>query len=356
MPIFHLLRAIAENPLSLKDIRRRCEPVMLFSNRLISMPISGTIMDQIERIERRLKLHDVRVLMSVVQAGSMHKAAERLATSQSAVSRAIADLEHALGVRLLDRSPSGIEPTQYAHAIIKRGLVVFDELRQSLKDIEFLTDPTLGELRIGCSEQAAGGPVLAVIDRLTRRHPRMVFDVVTGPVPTVYRDLSERRVELVIQRVVESVVREDMIVERLFDDDIVAVAATQNPWTRRRRIELAELVNEPWTLPPHDTGIGAFAMDAFRARGLKFPRVTVITYSMHMRNKLLATGRFLTMWSRHTLMFPGKNPTLKALSVELDSARGAIAIITLKNRTLSPLAELFIKDLRAIAKPLAQTR
>ena len=61
-------------------------------------------MDDIERIERRLKLHDVRVLLAVVQAGSMHKAAERLATSQPAISRAIADLEHTLGVRLLDRS------------------------------------------------------------------------------------------------------------------------------------------------------------------------------------------------------------------------------------------------------------
>ncbi len=314
-------------------------------------------MDEVERIERRLKLHDVRVLMSVVQAGSMHKAAERLATSQPAVSRAIADLEHALGVRLLDRSPSGIEPTQYGRAIIKRGLAVFDELRQGFKDIEFLTDPTSGELRIGCSEQAAAGPVLTVIDRLTRRHPRMVFDIVTGPVPTVYRDLRERRVELVIQRIVESELQDDMVVERLFDDDIVAVAATNNPWThRRRRIELADLVNEPWTLPPHDTGIGAFALEAFRAQGLKPPRVTVITYSMHMRNKLLATGRFLTMWSRHTLMFPGKNPALKALPVELDDALGIIAIITLKNRTLSPLAELFIKTIRTVAKPLAKAR
>jgi len=70
-------------------------------------------MDELERIERRLKLHDVRVLMSVVEAGSMNRAAERLGTSQPAVSRAIADLEHALGVSLLDRSPAGVEPTQY---------------------------------------------------------------------------------------------------------------------------------------------------------------------------------------------------------------------------------------------------
>jgi DNA-binding transcriptional LysR family regulator len=201
----------------------------------------GSVVVVDDRIERRLKLHDVRVLMSVVEAGSMHKAAERLATSQPAISRAIADLEHALGVRLLDRSPTGIRPTQYGHAIIQRGLAVFDELRQGVKDIEFLSDPTSGELRVGCSEYAAGGPVLAVIERLTRRHPRMVFDVVTGPVLTLYRDLTERKIELVITRLVEFADRENMMVESLFDDDIVAVAAVQNPWTRRKRIELVEL-------------------------------------------------------------------------------------------------------------------
>src|SRR6266853_1941130 len=102
------------------------------------------IMDEIERIERRLKLHDLRVLISVVEAGSMGKAAERLGTSQPAVSRTIADLEYALGVRLLDRSPRGIEATLYGRALINRGIAAFDELRQGVKDIEFLADPTTG--------------------------------------------------------------------------------------------------------------------------------------------------------------------------------------------------------------------
>jgi DNA-binding transcriptional LysR family regulator len=308
------------------------------------------------RIERRLKLNDLRVLLSVVEAGSMHKAAERLATSQPAISRAIADLEHALGVRLLDRTPTGVDPTPYGHALMKRGLAVFDELRQGFKDIEFLTDPTSGELRIGCSEYAAGGPVLAVIDRLTRKYPRMAFEVVTGPVLTLYRALTERRVELVLTRTAEFANQSNMMVENLFDDDIVAVAALQNPWSRRRRLELAELVNEPWTLPAPDTGIGAFAISAFRAQGLDPPRVTVVTYSVHMRDKLLATGRFLTMLSTYTLMLPARHPSLKALPIKLDSARGTIAITTLKNRTLSPIAERFIKTTREVVRTLAKKR
>src|SRR5690242_14263023 len=107
-------------------------------------------MDELERIERRLKLHDVRVLISVAEMGSMNKAAERLGTSQPAVSRAISDLEHAVGVSLLDRSPAGVEPTAYGQALIRRGLAAFDELRQGIKDIEFIADPTAGVLRIGC--------------------------------------------------------------------------------------------------------------------------------------------------------------------------------------------------------------
>ena len=83
--------------------------------------------------------------LAVADAGSMAKAATRLAISQPAISRAIADMEHTLGVRLLDRSPQGVEPTQYGQALLKRGLAVFDELKQGVQDIEFLSDPGAGE-------------------------------------------------------------------------------------------------------------------------------------------------------------------------------------------------------------------
>jgi DNA-binding transcriptional LysR family regulator len=104
-----------------------------------------------DRIGRRLKLQDLHVLLTVVQAGSMGKAAERLNTVQPAISRSIAELEHALGVRLLDRHRQGVEPTEYGRALLDRGVAVFDELRQAVKNIEFLADPTAGEVRIGCN-------------------------------------------------------------------------------------------------------------------------------------------------------------------------------------------------------------
>src|SRR5262249_5134911 len=128
----------------------------------------GATMQLSDRIGRRLKLQDLHILMTVVQAGSMGKAAERLNTVQPSVSRSIAELEHALGVRLLERHRQGIEPTDYGRALLDCGAVVFDELRQGVKKIEFLADPAAGEVRIGNSLTSAASFVAAVIDRLSQ--------------------------------------------------------------------------------------------------------------------------------------------------------------------------------------------
>src|SRR5262245_56107896 len=124
-----------------------------------------------DRVGRRIRLQDLNILMAVVQARSMGKAARDLNTSQPNISKSIADLEHALGVRLLDRNAQGVEPTEYGRCLLDGGAAVFDELRQTIKNIEFLADPTAGEVRIGCNPGLASNFVTAVIDRLTRRHP-----------------------------------------------------------------------------------------------------------------------------------------------------------------------------------------
>ena len=313
-------------------------------------------MDDIEYIERRLKLHDVRVLIAVVEAGSMRKAAERLATSQPAISRAIADLEHAVGARLLERSPRGIEPTQYGRVLVKRGVAAFDEFRQGVKDIKFLADPSTGELRIACSDAMAAGPVLAVIEQLTRQYPRLVFHVTTGTAATLLRRLTERNVELAITRAPEVVADEQTFVGGLFEDNIVVAAGVQSRWARRRRIKLDELANEPWALPPDGSAVGAIIREAFRARGLAPPAATVIAESAILRSRRLATGRFLTVMPGFALALPGRDRSIKALPVELPGARRTMRIISLKNRSLSPLAELFIDRMRALARPPAKKK
>src|SRR5436853_7665080 len=92
-------------------------------------------------IGRHLRLRDLFVCFSVVESGSMSKAAAQLGVSTPSISNVISDLEHELGARLLDRSPKGVLPTVHGQALLTRARAAFDELRQGIRDLEFLSDP-----------------------------------------------------------------------------------------------------------------------------------------------------------------------------------------------------------------------
>jgi DNA-binding transcriptional LysR family regulator len=316
----------------------------------------GAGMEVSDRIGLRMKLHDLHVLMAVAQAGSMSKAAALLNTTQPAISRSIAELEGTIGVRLLDRNSQGVEVTEYGRALLDGGAAAFDDLRQAVKNVKFLADPTAGEVRIGCNRFLAASFVSAVIHRLSRQYPRVVFHIVTALVEALRRELSERNLDLLIAARWGPLIDEQLEFEFLFDDRYVVVAGAQSPWARRRKIELAELVNEPWVLPPLGTGIASFALEAFRASGLDYPRTIVVTESPQVRFNLPATGPFLTMFSAAALRFPARSREIKVLPVEVPMAPLPNGIITLKNRTLGPVARLFIEHAREVAKPLAKKK
>jgi DNA-binding transcriptional LysR family regulator len=325
---------------------------MLLFNEVISQAI-WVEMSEIERIERRLSLHDLRVLMSVIQAGSMGKAAKRLATSQPAISRSIAELEDALGVRLLDRTSQGIEPTEYGRALLRRGISVFDELTQGIKDIRFLADPTAGELRVGASIAIAAGFVTTVVNRLCQRYPGLSFHVLSTDTATASRALLDRQVDVAIVHIIEPLPAEHLDVELLFQDPHVVVAGTQSPLLRRRNLKLRDLMDEPWTLPISDSPYGSVVFEAFRAHGLQGPR-TAVSSTLPVRSAMLSTGPFLSMVPRVVLQFPTKDQPFRALKINLPTTSRPLAIVTMKNRTLNPVAQLFTDCAREIAKPLAK--
>lgn len=305
-----------------------------------------------DRIGKRIKLQDVHILMTVVQAGSMGKAARSLNTSQPNISKSIADLEHALGVRLLDRHRQGVAPTQYGRALLEGGSAVFDELRQTVRNIAFLADPTAGEVRVGCNPFLAANFVSAVVAGLSRQHPRMMFRLVTAYTETLHRELIERNVDLLITRK-SGPIDERFDYEFLFDDTYSIVAGARNPWARRSKVDLAELVNEAWVLPPMESVLGSVVMRAFRASRLDYPRTPVIAEPAEARMRLLATGRFISIFPDSVLKFFARRPELKVLPVKQSLGRVPIGIITLKNRTISPIARLFIARSREMAKSLS---
>jgi DNA-binding transcriptional LysR family regulator len=312
------------------------------------------------QLGRRLKLRDLHVFFAVAARGSMAKAAAQLEVTAPTVSEVIADLEHALGVKLFDRSPQGVETTIYGKALLRRGLVAFDELKQGIRDIEFLADPTVGELRIGCTESISAATLPMIIDRFSKQYPGVVLDVEDIDFRSFVPKLRDRTFDLVLtRRGLPGADREpihDLNIEILFDDELVVAAGMHTRWARRRKIDLAELVDERWILSAPGTWNYGVLAEAFRSRGLDMPSLSVKTLSVHLRTNLLATGQFVTAFPRSVLHLYADRFLLKALPLDLPVRPWPVRLLTLKDRTLSPLVERFIECSRDVVKSIADRK
>lgn len=132
------------------------------------------------------------------------------------------------------------------------------------------------------------------------------------------------------------------------------MAGARSRWVNRRKIALADLLDEPWVLPDPETEVGSLVAALFQASGLEVPRAAVVGSALEMHWALLATGKFPTALSQSVLRFSAQRPTIKVLPVKLAVRSRPFGIVTLKNRTLSPAAQLFIDCVRDVAKPLAK--
>ncbi|HEY1540839.1 MAG TPA: LysR family transcriptional regulator [Xanthobacteraceae bacterium] len=301
------------------------------------------------RIGSRVRLRDLHILLAVVQCGTMAKAARQLGVSQPAVSEAIATLEHALKVRLLDRGPRGVSANAYGAVLLDAGRAAFDELRRGIGRIELLSDPDAGDLRIAAPESVSAGILVPAIALMAERYPRVrvfVEPLVLSARP-LFPQLENREVDLVITRPTAPLRAAEFTVETLFNDRIRLAVARNGPWARRRNIELTDFVDASWiTVPTDDIG-GVVLKQAFRDRGLAPPPIAVTTYSIHLRTQLAARARFVAVLPASVLRFNADG--LYELPIDLPEPAWPVAIVAMRQRSPNPIAERFVACAREAA-------
>jgi DNA-binding transcriptional LysR family regulator len=249
-------------------------------------------MDWSDRIGRRIRLRDLHIVLAVAEEGSMTKASAKLAISHPVVSKTVSDLEQTLGVPLFDRNSRGVELTSFGQALLKCGTNVFDEMRQGLKQIEFLADPTSGKLAVGGPEIIMAG--ILPSESFLQQFPGVQLRVVHADTALMqFNQLLDRQVELLIGRVPRRLVEDDLVSEPLLEEPFVAVAGLDSQWARRRSIELSELIEEAWVLPPYDSAPGLLIAELFHSTGVKPPEARIVTLSIQLTITLIASGRFV---------------------------------------------------------------
>jgi len=227
---------------------------------------------------------------------------------------------------------------------------VFDEMRKGLQQIEFIKQPDAGELRIGSSIVTDAGLLPAIMERFSQDFPRAVVHVLPENIAVQqYDNLRDRKVELIFGRLPTTMTEPDLVAETLFDEPNVVVAGSESRWARRRNLTLADLIGEPWVLAQPGSLARSLHDEVFRKSSLEPPSATVLTVSLHLYMRQIETGRWLGFVPASVMRFGGKQMHLKVLPVKVLSPPAPVGFITVKDRTLTPLAERFIECTRKVA-------
>ena len=295
------------------------------------------------QISRQIKLKDLTILSAVIGLGSMAKAAQRLMLTQPAISQSIAELEAVTGVRLLERSTRGVVATSFGMALVKRGAEAIDAVRQSLRDLENLADPSSGEVSVGASESyIAGGALSTIIQTMAKRYPRIAVDVSeANTAASGFEELRNRSVDLMIGRLAGPVRDDDLQETPLFAEAIQVVVGARHPLAKKRLVKLEDLVGERWILAPPRTAVNELIFNSFLIQGLPAPKLSITTYSMQLRMQLLNSGQYLTALPVSAVKFNAARWLLKALPVTIGNDL-PVSVVTLKSRIPTPAVQLFL--------------
>jgi DNA-binding transcriptional LysR family regulator len=221
--------------------------------------------------------------------------------------------------------------------------------------VQELATPGTGEVRFASSEIWTAGLVPAAVERVSRRYPRLRFDVEAITPSTLQAYLGARRGEFAITRLTRNAPEPDLEVEGLYQERLVVVAGAGNAWIAYRKLRLEQIIQEPWIISPFELDESSPFMKACAAEGLSPPTKCILSNSLNLRAGLLATGRFLTLVPGSVLAFPPWRTLLKPIRVDLPTWQFPTAVFKLKNRTLSAGAEALLSAVRLEAKRFQKT-
>lgn len=308
----------------------------------------------IRRLPRHLKMAELRVFVAVLEHRSFRKAAAALHLSQPAVTKAIAGLEHTLGVRLFDRVANGVEPTLHGDSFAPRAIAIFDELRRAAQELTQLSSGAAGSLRLGTVPMPAIPFVPLAVDRLVDAHPGIQLSMVEARETELIDRLRRRDIELAVLRLSVVEPNDDMRLIRLFDEKLCVVAAADHPLARRRNSTWADLLAQRWVLSPPDCSFHLHVQRTLEQAGLSMPRHTVEAMSIQLQFNLVLHAGMLGFGMRSQIDFaPGKGNVVR-LPFDLPALSTGVSVVSLASHEPSPLARQLvahIHDLAAAGSP-----
>ncbi|MGQ4274661.1 LysR family transcriptional regulator [Terrihabitans sp. B22-R8] len=266
-----------------------------------------------------------RNFLSIIEAGSIRRAADNLHIAQSALTRQIAGLEREVGAPLLLRLPRGVRPTEAGLIAARRARMALDQFESVGEDIRALNGLQTGRISIAAIEPVAAIMLPHCITGFHAQYPGVSFDVRVGNTRQVLSLLAEGIADLALAY--NAPVNPDISVRAHIHMPLVALVRNGHPIGDKTAIEIQDLTNWPIVLPPAGSPSRVLIDEAARREDCHFGSVLLESDSAVLRLSILENTDAIAILAEASGHIPGagqsvavlpiKHPMLEAGSLQL---------------------------------------
>lgn len=300
-------------------------------------------------LKARLKTRQLLLLIALDDYRNIHRAAEELHMTQPAASKQIKDLEEMLDVRLFDRLPRGMEPTIYGETMIRHARMALTSLALAHDDIVALRAGLVGQVEVGVIMSPAMALLPRAIARIKEKAPLLRIGVQLESSNVLLDKLQRGTLDFMIGRILEKEDSTGLIYEELTEEPACAVVRPGHALLDRKDLQLKDMAERSWILPPQGSILRHRFDMMFRRAGLAPPSNVVDTTALLLITALLQQTDSLHVMPQEVAQYYESLNVLRILPIELPCKMDAFGIIRQQDHLLSPGADLLLKAVRAAA-------
>ncbi|KGT89895.1 LysR family transcriptional regulator [Enterobacter cancerogenus] len=282
-----------------------------------------------------LKLHQLRAFVDVARQGSIRAASRLSGLSQPALTKAIQELELALGARLFERRQQGVTLTDIGDNFFRHASLVLEELRVAQEDIQQRLGLAGGRVNIGVGGSIARTIMPQVITQFHREYPLVKVRIVEGQLVSMVHELRQGALDFTINTYDQHHLDQELIFERLMERDYQVVMRKGHPMAHAR--SLNELQHCDWTMPTPQGSYYRLLHDLFGERGMA-PKIVVTCETFMACTSLVAKSDFVSIISRDVIEDPTHGGQLIALDLDDPLPKATFYLIQRKDTALTPMS------------------
>jgi DNA-binding transcriptional LysR family regulator len=235
-----------------------------------------------------ISLKQIRYFVAAAETGRINQAAFNLNVSQSAVTAAIQQLEAMLGVRLLDRAPTGVTVTLEGSRFLGQGRQILASVAEAMHAGAMASPPLSGAIRVGLTYTVSGYFLPRHQARFQSSFPGVTVELFEAPRDVLERALVDGAIDIAVMLVSNLNDSERLAHETLLKSPRRLWVTPNHPLVRAERVTLADIANYPFVMLTVDEAKHT-AMKYWRLAGCE-PRIIFNTSSMEAVRSMVAGG------------------------------------------------------------------